>query len=99
MVKHSVKSKKRGPGRPPKSHHKKTHHKTHHKKTHDKTHHKKSHSRPGRPGRPRKECRSTKLKKRCGKGKKSHCAWRKGTGCVRRPKRNSKSKSKSKSRK
>lgn len=81
MVKHSVKSKKRGPGRPPKSHHKKTHH----KKTHHKTHHKKSR------GRPRKSCRSTKLKKRCGKGKKSHCAWRKGTGCVRRPKRKSKS--------
>ena len=80
MVKHT-KSKRRGPGRPCKTHHKKTHHKkTHHKKTHHK-----------KQGRPRRECRSTKLKKSC--KRKDHCGWRKGTGCVRRPKRKSKSKS------
>ena len=41
-------------------------------------------------GRPRKSCRNTRLKKSC--VKRSHCSWRKGTGCVRKShKRKSKS--------
>lgn len=55
----ALKSKKRGPGRPPKS----------------------------RAGKSTSKCRLTKTKKSC--ATKSRCSWRKGTGCIKRPKRKS----------